>query len=76
MLIEDKKIELWAYNVETILAEKMQTILARSTLNTRMRDFYDVYVLMSVYGKNIDYSTLESAFKETCKKRWTYCNCD
>ena len=43
---EDKQIEVWAYNIETILAEKVETILRRSVLNTRPRDFYDVYILL------------------------------
>ena len=38
-------ISLWAYNVETILAEKIETILSRNILNTRIRDYYDVYIL-------------------------------
>lgn len=42
---EDKVIEVWAYNIETILAEKVETILRRGVLNTRLRDFYDVYVI-------------------------------
>jgi predicted nucleotidyltransferase component of viral defense system len=47
---EEKKIEIWAYNIETILAEKVETILRRSVLNTRPRDFYDVYILMKYGG--------------------------
>jgi len=39
---EDKQFKVWAYNIETILAEKVETILRRSVLNTRLRDFYDV----------------------------------
>ena len=42
---ENKIIEVWAYNIETILAEKVETILRRSVLNTRLRDFYDVYII-------------------------------
>ncbi|MDP1624189.1 MAG: nucleotidyl transferase AbiEii/AbiGii toxin family protein, partial [bacterium] len=46
---EEKRIEIWAYNIETILAEKVETILQRSVLNTRPRDFYDVYILMKTH---------------------------
>lgn len=42
---DGKQIELWAYNIETILAEKVETILRRGVFNTRLRDFYDVYIL-------------------------------
>lgn len=44
-LFESRTIELWTYNVETVLAEKYETILRRGILNTRPRDFYDVYIL-------------------------------
>ncbi len=42
-MFENRTIYLLTYNVETLLAEKMQTILARGIANTRMRDFYDIY---------------------------------
>jgi len=42
---DKKKIDLWAYNIETILAEKLETILSRNILNSRPRDFYDIYIL-------------------------------
>jgi predicted nucleotidyltransferase component of viral defense system len=42
---EEKSITLWAYNIETLLGEKVETILRRGTLNSRLRDFYDVYIL-------------------------------
>ena len=71
LLLEDRTISLWSYNLETILAEKLQTILARGILNTRMRDFYDVYMLLSLYKGKIDSDTLEKAFESTCKKRKT-----
>ena len=50
---EDKTIEVWAYNPETILAEKVETILRRSVLNTRLRDFYDVYILLKAQPQTI-----------------------
>ena len=54
LMLENRSISLWSYNLETILAEKFQTILARGVLNTRMRDFYDVRVLLQLYGKKRD----------------------
>ena len=53
-LFDDKVIEVWAYNIETLLAEKLETILQRSILNTRPRDFYDVYVIMKTQTHSID----------------------
>ena len=42
---DEKSYELWAYNIETVMAEKVETILRRSVFNTRPRDFYDAYIL-------------------------------
>lgn len=71
LMIEDKKIKLWAYNLETVLAEKLQTILSRDIFNTRMRDFYDVFVLMKLYDNEINGEVLNRAFKATSQKRNT-----
>lgn len=71
LMLEDRSIKLWSYHLETILAEKLQTILARGTLNTRMRDYYDIYVLTITYTDEIDGITLKKAFEATCKKRNT-----
>jgi len=66
---EDKKIEVWAYNVETILAEKVETILRRSVLNTRPRDFYDVYIIMKTQLGVFNKKVFRSALKATSNKR-------
>ena len=71
LLLEDKSIQLWSYNLETILAEKIQTILSRGLLNTRMRDFYDVTTLFDRYNDQINYNDLLLAFDKTCSKRET-----
>lgn len=71
MLLENRSISLWTYNLETILAEKLQTVLARGVLNTRMRDFYDIRVLLSLYEQAIDVQILRQAFAATCSKRGT-----
>lgn len=71
LLLDDRSIRLWSYNLETILAEKLQTVLARGLLNTRMRDFYDIRTLLSIYEQEIDENVLKDAFKATCKKRET-----
>lgn len=71
LLLDDRTISLWSYNLETILAEKLQTVLARGILNTRMRDYYDIHVLLSLYEKDISNDVLKEAFRATCKKRNT-----
>lgn len=58
-MLEDRSIPLLSYNLETLLAEKFETIIARSTANTRMRDFYDVYLLSKT--QYIDMQNLKSA---------------
>ena len=71
LLFDDRSIRLWSYNLETILAEKLQTILARGVLNTRMRDFYDIFILLSLYENKIDRTVFRQAFDATCEKRGT-----
>lgn len=66
---EDKRIEIWAYNIETILAEKVETILRRSVLNTRPRDFYDVYIIMKTQSNAINPAIFLSALRATTEKR-------
>ena len=66
---EDKLIEVWAYNIETILAEKVETILRRSVLNTRPRDFYDVNIIIKTQRKAIKKKIFITALNATSKKR-------
>jgi len=69
LMFEDRSISIWTYNLETLLGEKLETIMARETANTRMRDFYDIHILMS--QKTVDYKLLKSAFLATSEKRAT-----
>ena len=69
LLFEDRTISILAYNLETVLAEKLETLLARGTANTRMRDFYDIYVLENTQSHNIDKTVLKAAFANTSEKR-------
>ena len=71
LLLEDRSIKLWSYNLETILAEKLQTVLARGILKTRMRDFYDIRMLVDTYEDKVNKAVLKDAFAATCKKRGT-----
>jgi predicted nucleotidyltransferase component of viral defense system len=66
---EDKLIEVWAYNIETILAEKVETILRRSVLNTRPRDFYDVFIIVKTQGHVFDQSLFVKALEATSNNR-------
>ena len=65
---EERTIPVLAYNLETILSEKLETLLSRGTANTRMRDFYDIHVLTNT-SMHIDNATLKKAFIGTCNKR-------
>ena len=69
LMLENRSIEILAYNVETVVAEKLETIIVRSTANTMMRDFYDVYVLHKLQGEKINAGVLKNALKETSQKR-------
>ena len=65
----DLRIPLWGYNIETILAEKTESILSRGILNTRPRDFYDVYILCTT--KKYDKTIFKEALKATSEHRGT-----
>lgn len=69
LLLEDKSIDILAYNIETVIAEKLETIISRSIANTRMRDFYDIYILLKIQRHNIDKSLLTDAVIATANKR-------
>ena len=66
---EEKQIEIWAYNLETVISEKVETVLRRSTLNTRARDFYDIYILCTTQA--YDTLLLREAFIATSNHRGT-----
>lgn len=68
-IFNDRMIEVWAYNIETILAEKVETILRRGVLNTRPRDFYDVYIILKTQKHLIDIATFKKALIATMGKR-------
>lgn len=69
LMLEDRKIDILAYNLETVLAEKYETILRRSILNTRIRDYYDVYILTNFQVQNIDMDLLKQAIESTVQNR-------
>ena len=71
LMLEDRTIEVWAYNLETVLAEKLETVISRNVTNTRMRDFYDIYILQKLYGEQLSKDVLWDALVATAKKRGT-----
>lgn len=50
LMFENRSIEVLAYNLETVLAEKLETVISRASTNTRMRDFYDIRILLQLLG--------------------------
>ncbi len=69
LLLEDRTIKVLSYNLETILSEKLETVISRSDQNTRPRDFYDVYILFKLQSHNINEQLLKDAIIATSKKR-------
>lgn len=68
-IFSDKNIKVLAYPIETILAEKYESIIKRNIATTRMRDFYDVYTLYELKKEEIDYKILSEAIGKTARKR-------
>lgn len=71
LMFEKRSIEILAYNLETVLAEKFETIIFRGITNTRMRDFYDVHILQKLYSDSINPIDLKAALLATASKRKT-----
>ena len=69
LLIEDRTIEILAYTIESVLSEKLETIISRGLANTRMRDFYDIHILLKTQGERINPSVLASAIHATTHRR-------
>jgi len=69
LMFEDREISILAYNLETVLAEKFETTIARGVLNTRMRDFYDIYILTNTQPYEAD--IFKAALHKTVEKRHT-----
>lgn len=69
LLLEDRDISVLAYNLETVLAEKLETVLSRGDQNTRPRDYYDIYILKKLQSTNISSKELKAALKATAEKR-------
>ena len=71
LMLEDRSINIWAYNLETVMAEKLETVISRNITNTRMRDYYDIHILLKLYESSLDTKILGEALQATAKKRET-----
>lgn len=74
LIFENRSIPILAYNLETLLAEKFETVIDRAKENTRMRDFYDLFLLWQLYQNEIDSEILADAIQPTAKSRGTLKN--
>ena len=70
-LFPGKPLQLLSYNIETMLAEKIETVYRRGLYNSRCKDFYDIHVLWKVKQDHIDKNVLRNAFGNTCSHRLT-----
>ena len=70
-MFEERAIEILAYSLETVLAEKLETVISRATTNTRMRDFYDLHILCQLYGGTLTAQVLTDALCATARRRGT-----
>jgi predicted nucleotidyltransferase component of viral defense system len=71
LMFGDRDISIKAYNLNTILAEKIESILSRNVANTRARDYYDVYILSKLRRRDIDHESLGKAFRKKAEERNT-----
>ena len=71
LMFEERAIEILAYSLETVLAEKLETVISRATTNTRMRDFYDLHILCQLYGGTLTARVLADALCATARRRGT-----
>lgn len=69
LMFEERTISILAYNLETVLAEKMETVIARGVANTRLRNYYDLHILQNEYTHAMNMEQFKAAFLATSKKR-------
>ena len=69
LMFDDRSISLMGYNLETILAEKLETVLSRNITNTRPRDFYDIHLLYAMRSSECNIAVLKQALEETASSR-------
>ena len=69
LLLEERKIDILAYTIETVLAEKLETMISRGTANTRLLDFYDIYALFGTQEENLLAGQVKKALLSTANHR-------
>lgn len=68
-ILGDRYINIWSYNIETVIVEKLETILRRAEANSRTRDYYDLYLIYTKGWNNVNFNDLHKAIDKTFKKR-------
>jgi predicted nucleotidyltransferase component of viral defense system len=69
LMFDERSIQVLAYNLETLLAEKIETVISRNIANTRARDFYDIYILHQLHSKSFNTDIFKKAIEETATNR-------
>lgn len=69
LMFENRSLNIWSYNLETILAEKLETVISRGDQNTRPRDYYDIFILLKLKNDQLDLNHLHDALSATATKR-------
>lgn len=72
LLFDDRNISILAYNLETVIAEKLETVISRGIANTRPRDFYDIHILYTLRGSECNMEILSRALRQTADKRGSF----
>lgn len=72
LLFDDRNISILAYNLETVIAEKLETVISRGIANTRPRDFYDIHILYTLRGSECNMEILSQALRQTASKRGSF----
>ena len=68
-ILGDSYVNVWSYNIETVIAEKLETILRRAEANSRIRDYYDLYLIYTKGWNDVKVDDLRKAIDKTFEKR-------
>ena len=68
-ILGDSYVNVWSYNIETVIAEKLETILRRAETNSRIRDYYDLYLIYTKGWNDVKVDDLRKAIDKTFEKR-------
>ncbi|MBQ1288692.1 MAG: nucleotidyl transferase AbiEii/AbiGii toxin family protein [Erysipelotrichaceae bacterium] len=72
LMLEDRSIRVLAYNLTTVLAEKLEAVISRSDQSTRLRDYYDIFILAKLEAQNINSDQLGLALRKTSERRGSF----